>query len=95
MVKVTFTFDEETVARLRKAAARLARPQSHVVREAIREYADRIGSLSEEERRHLLQIFDTLVPTIPPRPLPQVRAELAEVRTARRRGGRRHRAVPR
>ncbi|MFI5339263.1 MAG: ribbon-helix-helix protein, CopG family [Candidatus Methylomirabilales bacterium] len=90
MVKMTFTFDEETVARLRQAAARLARPQSYVVREAVREYAERIGSLSEQERRRLLKAFDTVVAAIPPRPLSQVRAEIAAVRTARRRGGRRH-----
>ena len=95
MVKMTFTFDRETVARLRKVAARLARPQSQVVREAIREYADRICTLSEQERRHLLHAFDTLVPAIPPRPLRAVRAELAEIRAARRLGGRRHRASPR
>jgi len=91
MVKMTFTFDRETVDRLRKAAARLARPQSYVVREAVREYAERIGNLSEQERRHLLNVFDTVIPAIPPRLPSQVRAEIAEVRAARRRGGRRHR----
>lgn len=91
MVKMTFTFDQEAADRLRKAAARLARPQSHVVREAVREYADRIGTLSEEQRRHLLQVLDTVLPAIPPRPLRQVRGELREVRAARRRGGRRRR----
>jgi len=95
MVKMTFTFDQETVDRLRRAAARLARPQSYVVREAVREYAERIGNLSEQERRHLLKVFDTVIPTIPPRSLSQVRAEIAEVRAARRRGGRRHRATVR
>lgn len=93
MVKMTFTFDEDTVRRLRTAAARLARPQSHVVREAVREYADRIGMLSDAERRALLQAFDAILPTIPPRPLRQVRAELAEVRAARRRGGRKQQAA--
>jgi hypothetical protein len=95
MVKMTFTFDEETVARLRQAAARLARPQSYVVREAVREYAEQIGSLSEQERRRLLKAFDTVVPAIPPRPLSEVRAEIAGVRAARRRGGRRHRSARR
>ena len=95
MVKVTFTFDRDTVSRLRKAAARLARPQSQVVREAIREYAERIGSLSEEERRHMLHVLDTVVPAIPARPLRQVEAELAEIRAARRRGGRRARTPAR
>lgn len=64
MVKLTFTFDQETVDRLREAAARLARPQSYVVREAVREYAERIGNLSEQERRHLLKVFDAVIPTI-------------------------------
>jgi hypothetical protein len=89
MVKMTFTFDQETVERLKQAAARLVRPQSYVVREAVREYADRVGSLSEQERRHLLRVFDALVPVIPSRPLSEVQAELREVRVARRRGGRR------
>jgi len=90
MVKVTFTFDEETVATLRRAAARLAKPQSAVVREAIREYALRIGKLSEAERRRLLEIFDTMLPKIPTRPASETDAELREIRAARRRGGRRH-----
>lgn len=90
MVKMTFTLDEDTVQRLRRTAASLHRPQSHVVREAIREYTSRTGKLSEEERLRMLKIFDTLVPAIPPRPRKEVEAELAEIRTARRRGGRRH-----
>lgn len=88
MVKMTFTFDAETVTRLRKAAARLARPQSYVVRQAIREYAARIGQLSDQERRHLLKVFDRVVPRIPRRSLRRVRAELADVRAARQHGGR-------
>ena len=91
MVKVTFTLDEPTIERLRRAAARLARPQSQVVREAIREYSDRIGRLSDEERARLLEALDRLLPTIPPRPLAEVQAELRRLREARRGGGRRHR----
>lgn len=90
MVKVTFTFDDETVATLRTTAARLAKPQSVVVREAIREYADRADKLSEGERRRLLEVFDTLVARIPKRPASQADAELREIRAARRHGGRRH-----
>jgi hypothetical protein len=86
---MTFTFDEDTVGRLRKAAARLAKPQSFVVREAVREYAARVGELSEAERRQMLKVFDAMVPAIPPRPLKAVLAEIAGVRAARRRGGRR------
>ena len=90
MVKMTFTFDDETVRTLRQAAARLAKPQSAVVREAIREYARHVGKLSEAERRRLLEIFDTMLPKIPPRPASETDAELREIRAARRRGGRRH-----
>ena len=87
--KVTFTLDEETVARLSVTAERLARPKSQIVREAIRDYSDRTGRLSERERRRLLETFDRLVPAIPARPLKDVERELAELRRARRSGGRR------
>ncbi|MGH7318645.1 MAG: hypothetical protein ACRELA_03325 [Candidatus Rokuibacteriota bacterium] len=93
MVKMTFTLDQVTVRHLRQAAVRLARPQSQVVREAIREYAERVGRLSEQERLRLLQVFDTVVPKIPERPLAEVEAELRSLREARRRGGRRHRST--
>ncbi|MBI2469608.1 MAG: ribbon-helix-helix protein, CopG family [Candidatus Rokubacteria bacterium] len=89
MVKVTFTFDEATVDQLRRAADRLRKPQSQVVREAIRDYAARVGKLSEEERARLLKIFDTVVPAIPRRPLRAVERELSGIRAARRQGGRR------
>ena len=92
MVKVTFTFDERTVKRLREAATRLQKPQSHVVREAVREYADRIGKLSEKERQDLLTLFDRIVPSIPRRPLAEVEAELSELRLTRRRGERNSRS---
>jgi hypothetical protein len=93
MVKMTFTFDEETAERLRQAAARLARPQSHVVREAVREYAERVGLLSEQERRHFLQVLDRMLSRPPARSLSEVESELREVRAARRRGGRWTRTV--
>ena len=41
MVKMTFTFDQQTAETLRRTAARLKRPQSVVVREAIQEYGRR------------------------------------------------------
>jgi hypothetical protein len=90
MVKATFTFDDETVRILRRTAERLARSQSLVVREAIREYAQRAGKLTEDERRRLLDVFDTMLPNIPRRPTADADAELREIRAARRRGGRRH-----
>lgn len=89
MVKITFTLDDQTVARLDQTAARLSSPKSRIVRDAIRDYADRVGRLSEQERVRLLQAFDTLVPAIPARPVRHVQAELRAVRRARRAGGRR------
>lgn len=87
--KVTFTLDEDTVARLRATAERLAKPKSQVVREAIRDFSERAGRLSERERRRLLEAFDRVVPQIPGRPLRDVERELADLRRARRAGGRR------
>jgi hypothetical protein len=84
MVKATFTLDDETVTRLRRTAARLAKPQSQVVREAIREYDARSGKLSDDERRRLLEAFDRLVPAIRARSARDARAEIQEIREARR-----------
>lgn len=87
MIKVTFTLDEDTVARLRRAAARLAKPQSQVVREAIRDYEARSDRLSDEERQRLLDILDQMPP--PRRSAAEVDAEIREVRDARRQSGKR------
>jgi len=89
LAKVTFTLDEATVRRIRDSAEKLAKPQSAVVREAVREFYDRMGKLSEQERLTLLRAFDELVPKIPHRSAAFVGRELAEVRRARRAGGRR------
>ena len=89
--KVTFTLDQPTVARLQDAATRLALPKSEVVREAILEFHERIGRLSERERSRLLRVFDEVVPRIPQRSLKEVETELAALRRARRAGGRRSR----
>ena len=89
MVKVTFTLDDETVAALRRTAERLARPQSMIVREAIREYGARAGRLSEDERRRMLRSIDAVLAQPPTRTVAAVERELRDVRAARRRGGRR------
>ncbi len=88
MVKVTFTVDQPTVDRLKRTAARLGKPQSEVVREAIEDYAARVGRLSEAERLRLLRVFDEVVDAIPRGPVGAVDEEIAAVRAARRRGGR-------
>jgi hypothetical protein len=87
--KVTFTLDHATVQRLEEAARRLSMPKSRVVREAIAEYSERIGLLSERERREKLQVFDALVPLIPTRQPGAAQRELKAIREARRAGGRR------
>jgi hypothetical protein len=53
------------------------------------EFHDRIGRLSERERNAMLRAFDDLIPKIPARPAAAVERELAQVRSARRSGGRR------
>ncbi len=88
-VKSTFTLDEPTVARLKAVAGQLGKPKSEIVREAIHDYADRIGKLSEKERVRMLRILDQMLPKVPERPIEEVEAELAEIRRARRGGGRR------
>ena len=89
MVKVTFSLDDETVARLRRTAERLGKAQSHVVREAVAEYAARADRLSEGERARLLGVLDGLAGRPAGRTAREVDAEIRAVRAARRRGGRR------
>jgi len=82
--KVTFTLFLATISRLQQAASCLALPKSQVVREAIAEFAERIGRLSEKERLNLLRTFDEMVPRIPERDVRQVDRELKAIRLARR-----------
>ena len=89
-LKVTFTLDVSTVRRLEDAADRLAVPKSEVVREAIADFHDRLGLLSEREKTALLKTFDEVVPRIAPRSVEEVDRELTELRQSRRAGGRRH-----
>jgi len=88
---MTFTLDERTAERIARTAQRLGLSKSGVVREAVREYAARIGSLGEGERLRLLEIFDTVVARIPAGPATEVDREITAVRRARREGGRRRR----
>ena len=70
--------------RLQDAAEGLAVSKSEVVREAIMEFHDRMGRLSDMERSKILRVFDELVPRIPKRSAAEVKAELVEVRRARK-----------
>jgi hypothetical protein len=87
-VKMTFSLDEATAKQLQQTAESLGKPKSQVVGEAIRDYAERAGRLTETERRRLLGAFDELVSAIPAGPEDAVDEELAEIRLSRSLGGR-------
>ena len=93
MARITFSLDAATVAQIRQTAARLRRPQSHVVRDAVADYATRTDRLSERERQHLMGVLERLRDAKPTRPAAEVDAELRSLRTARRAGGRRRRSA--
>jgi hypothetical protein len=89
MVKATFSLDDETMEQIRRTAARLGKAQSHVVREAVAEYAARTDRLSERERLHLLGVLEKIGGTPISRTARTVDHEIKSVRAARRQGGRR------
>ena len=84
MVKVTYSLDDATVRRIRRAAERLGRPQSQVVREAVAEYDARTDRLSEAERLRMLEALERLRSEPVTRSRAAVAAELREVRRSRR-----------
>ncbi len=86
---MTFTLDDATAQRIDRTALRMGLPKSGVVREAIAEYAARVGQLSESERQRMLQVFDSVVARVPKRSAASVDREIAVLRRARREGGRR------
>lgn len=92
--KVTYTLDDHTIRRIETTAQRLQKPKSQVVREAIADYSERAGRLSEQERLRMLDAVNRLMS----QPLPRGRKaeekvdrEIEEIHAARRQGGRRHR----
>lgn len=86
--KVTFTLDEATIRRLQLAAEQLHVPKSQIIREAVADFHEGIGRLSEAERQRQLRVLRELAPTIPLRSDDDVKKEIAEIRAARRHGGR-------
>jgi hypothetical protein len=91
MIRVTFSLDTATVERIRKTAARLRKPQSQVIREAVAEYASRSDRLSDSERLRVLGVLERLRTSSPTRGADAVDRELHDLRASRRQGGRRHR----
>jgi hypothetical protein len=55
------------MAELRRTAARLGKSQSHVVTEAVAEYAARSDRLTEHERRYVLNILAKVTRATPRR----------------------------
>jgi metal-responsive CopG/Arc/MetJ family transcriptional regulator len=89
MVKVTFTLDENTVAKLQDASQRLSKPKSEVVRDAVVDYHARMGRLSEQERIRMLRALDEHLARPAQRSQAEVDRELRELRASRRAGWRR------
>lgn len=90
MARATFSLDEATIAEIRRTAERLRKPQSHVIREAVADYAARADRLSERERQQMLGVLNALKAHRTARSAREVDAEIKAVRRARRDGGRRH-----
>ena len=88
--KVTFTLDDQTIRRLQNAAERTRKAKSEIVREAIADYHERIGKLSESERLRLIKVMEDIMSRPPTRPQEEVDRELAEIRELRRLPGRLH-----
>lgn len=84
MVKVTYSLDDATVRRIRRAAERLGKPQSLIVREAVAEYDARTDRLSEVERLRMLEVLDRLHEEPVARSRESVEAEIQEIRRSRR-----------
>ena len=86
MAKRTFVLDDETIRVIRAIASRRRLPQSHVVREAVAVYARQEEKLDDAERTRKLAVLDRLLARPSTRPDTAVRAELQEIRRARRTG---------
>jgi hypothetical protein len=92
MVKMTFTLDEATVAELADAAERNRIPKSQALREAIHAYHAKLESerRSEAERQRMLEVLKRIAARPARRSQREVDREIAEIRRARRSGGRLH-----
>lgn len=86
--KVTYSVDDETVERIDRLARRLGLSRSRVVREAVAEYAARVGRLTAAERDRLLQVMDEVMQGSVTGSAAAVDREIAAIRAARRAGGR-------
>jgi len=84
MVKMTFTLDDDTVAKLKRAAARFDKPRSWVVREAVADYAAKSDMLTPEEKARMLEALERFKRTPVTGTSADVDREIAEIRASRR-----------
>lgn len=81
---MTFTLDDDTVAKLKRAAARHKKPQSWVVREAVADYAAKSDMLSPDEKARMLAVLERLRQAPIEKTSADVDREIAEIRATRR-----------
>jgi predicted DNA-binding protein len=84
MVKMTFTLDDDTVARLKRTAERRGKPRSWVVREAVAEYAAKADMLTPVEKQRMLEALERFKGTPVTGTNADVDREIAEIRASRR-----------
>ncbi|MEZ5293698.1 MAG: ribbon-helix-helix protein, CopG family [Vicinamibacterales bacterium] len=84
MVKVTFTLDDATVATLKRTAARVRKPQSWVVREAVAEYGAKASQLTLDEQKRLLDVVQWAKSLPVTGTQEDADREIAEIRRSRR-----------
>lgn len=91
-VKMTFTLDDETVKAINLMAARSRKPKSQIVREGVQLRLERGERMSEEERERKIAATKEMMARPPEKTQADVDREIAEIRRARRSGGRLHRS---
>lgn len=84
MVKMTFTLDDDTVAKLKRAAVRHNKPQSWVVREAVADYAAKSDMLTPDEKARMLDALERFRRTPVTGTSADVAREVADIRASRR-----------
>jgi hypothetical protein len=87
---MTFSLDTLTAARIGSLSDQLGKNKSLVVREAVAHYKAHSDRVSEEERSERVRVFREFLQQVSPAPSHDAaKAELREIRNARRSGGRR------
>ncbi len=81
---MTFTLDDDCVAKLKRAAARHGKPQSWVVREAVTDFATKSDMLSPEEKTRMIAALERFRQTPVTGTQADVDREVAEIRRSRR-----------